>query len=67
MPITPYDSIFISLCVTLPSASCLSFHTSTYEGTHLSLAQTKQNKPAIFKNPWATIHSKLFRALIWGC
>lgn len=55
---TIWFHFYFLFCVTLPSVSCLSFHTSTYGGPHLSLAQTKQNKTAIFKNPSATIHSK---------
>lgn len=59
MPITPYDSIFISSSVLL-SLQLPAYHfTQTYGGPHLPLAQTtEKKKKVIFKNPSATIHSK---------
>lgn len=59
MPITPYDSIFISSSVLL-SLQLPAYHfTQTHMGDHtFHLHKQQKKKKVIFKNPSATIHSK---------
>ena len=59
MPITPYDSIFISSSVSL-SLQLPAYHFTQAHMEDHTFHLHKQNKKklAIFKNPSATIHSK---------
>lgn len=65
MPITPYDSIFISSSVLL-SLQLPAYHfTQTYGGPHLPLAQTTEKKKKLFLRIHQQLFiQKLFRTLI---